>query len=658
MSSPPNDLPNPAAPSSRMPAKWHGMALAVLEPLSVAVFFIYLLRGSWLRWSDPLIDFPRDLYLAWRLSEGDLLYQKVANWYGPLANLVQGAGFRIFGVGLDTMVWMNIVLTIVSLLLLRAIFGALGNRLSVWLGSLVFLGVFAFNNFSDIANYNFMTPYVAQSTYSLLGLLLVLWGLLRHLKSGTPVWLGVAGFGFAVAYLDKPEATLAAAGVILFYFLAQTVNAVRQQQSAASWLRRGLVWLAGGFLALWAPVLGYFWVRGGFVFSLGAANRVLVTMLDPVFREVALNDPIMRYYMGMDHPWGNFLVELKSGALLTAACGTMALGAWLGNRRAVFSPLWGLGMIAVIASAVLGGWLGMQNAEWRDIGPALVLPVILTTCAAAGWSLRAARCGNQSVFPRALGLAVVGGAASLMLVRMILRPMFSHYGFFMMPLAAWFCIHMMTVEAPRFAAHLREVRVNWLLPVSFSLWVLFAVNETVRHDLEIFAMKTYKIGEGRDHFYTFLPEQSEDGSVFRMTGLMMDKIEYAYRHKTPGAKSLVVFPEGIAVNYHLRVPSPLAEMEFNPAALAYAGQEHILRELQDNPPEVVGFFPREFSEFGLKYFGSDDASGRSIMLWLNAHYNLTAVGGKTPSSITGHVLDLAVPKKEGDKPYPILPAGQ
>jgi len=85
------------------------------------------------------------------VSEGDLPYVKIVDWYGPLPLLVQGAGFRTFGVGLDTMVWMNIALTVVVLLLIHAIFGTLGNRMTGWLATVVFVCVFAFGHYSLVA---------------------------------------------------------------------------------------------------------------------------------------------------------------------------------------------------------------------------------------------------------------------------------------------------------------------------------------------------------------------------------------------------------------------------------------------------------------------------------------------------------------------------
>ncbi len=259
--------------------RWLSLMLRMADPLSIAALFIFLLNQSWLRWMDPLIDFPRSLYVAWRLSEGDLLYDQVVSWYGPLPHLVEAAAFRLFGVGLDTMVWLNIAITVVALLLLRAIFGALGNRLTAWLCVVVFLCVFAFGNYTLIANYNFITPYASQATYGFTGLLLVIWALLRHLKSERPLWLGIAGWGFGIAYLDKPEPMLASAGALGIYFAVGVIRRARQAApssdwwGAGRWAMRVLSWLAGGFLCAWLPVLLFF--SAGVAWPMRCTRRIM-----------------------------------------------------------------------------------------------------------------------------------------------------------------------------------------------------------------------------------------------------------------------------------------------------------------------------------------------------------------------------------------------
>jgi len=629
-----------ATPKAPNPLSWPKL-LAVGELLSLGAFFIYLLAHSWLRWMDPLIDFPRDLYYAWRISEGDLLYKQLANWYGPLAQLVEGAAFRLFGAGIDTMIWTNVALTVVVVVLVRDIFRLLGGRLSGWLAAMVFIGVFAFGHYTNMANYNFLAPYVAQSTYSFAGLLVVLWGLVHHLKSERSGWLRWAGLGLAVAYLDKPEALLAALGSLFIYFSVWIIRAAREQRpkvdwrSAGRWTGVAAVWLAGGFFSLWLPVFLYFLARGGWRYATLATNFVPYSVLARQFRETLMTAPMQQAGLGFDQPWTHFVLQAWTGALLLLICGVMAVAARAWTRAPKFGPGWWWACGVVIGFAGLGAWLAEYQAlHWTEIGAAFVFPVILTTAFVVGWSLWAAWTGRAD-WVRPLGLAVVGVAASLMMARMILYGRIFHFGFFMMPLAVLWVVQLMVVEAARPTAG--ALRVNRLLPVVFSVLALTGVLALTKVSLHDYALKNYEVGQGRDHFYTFGPE------VFN-NGVMLKNLMVAYKEKTPNARTLVIFPEGIAANYHLRVPTTLAELEFQPVALAYAGPPHVLDELTAHPPESIIFYDRDFSEFGVPYFGADEASGRNLVLWINDHYWLAGIDGHTEKTVSHHELDILKPR--------------
>jgi len=636
--------------------RWRYWALLAAEALSLVALFLFMLSVSWQRWSDPLIDFPKNLYLAWRISEGDLLYQQVTNWYGPLAHLVEAAGFRVFGVGIDTIVGMNIVLTLIVVLLVRGIFGALGNRLMGWLSAVVFIPLFAFGHFTETANYNFITPYASQATYSFLGLLLVLWGLLRHLKSERWIWLGVAGLGFGLAYLDKPEAMLAAGAALGIYLSARIVRVARQsppdggRRAAAQWLGRAAGWLLGGFLGAWLPVFLYFWSRGGFAYAWRATDFAPLTLLNGSIRQAVENSPMMQRFFGFDHPWQNFFQQAGAGALMLALCGLMMVTSWRATRAKRFGGGWWMWVALLVLATVAGGVLAHRANYWLGVGRAIVFPVFLATAGMVAWSAWLAWRGGAA-FARALGLAVVGVAASLMLGRMVLNANISHYGFFMMPLAMLFWIHGVAGEAARPRAG--DARANRLLPAVVMLLVLVGVAECMFVECRVYSAQTMEVGSGRDRLYT-LP--------FRVTptGTIFNTMLKAFRENAPKAKTLVAFPEGIAVNYHLRVPTTLAEMEFHPTALGYVGPEKVLAELQAHPPEAIFVFLRDYYEFGDKYFGQSEASGRSIMLWVQEKYFIKTKWGRSFYTFTQDTVDLYAPRTPpaGGAPTPSTPPAQ
>ena len=81
----------------------------LLGPGLAALLFLTLASWSWGRWPDILVDFGRELYVPWRLSSGAQLYRDLAYFNGPLSPYLNALWFDLFGVGLRTLVWANLV---------------------------------------------------------------------------------------------------------------------------------------------------------------------------------------------------------------------------------------------------------------------------------------------------------------------------------------------------------------------------------------------------------------------------------------------------------------------------------------------------------------------------------------------------------------------
>jgi hypothetical protein len=94
-------------------------ALAVL-----AIALLALVWWSWGKWLDPLVDFGRELYLPWQITEGRVLYRDLASFNGPLSPYLNALWFTIGGVSLRTLVVAN---TAIALLLAWLLFALLGR---------------------------------------------------------------------------------------------------------------------------------------------------------------------------------------------------------------------------------------------------------------------------------------------------------------------------------------------------------------------------------------------------------------------------------------------------------------------------------------------------------------------------------------------------
>ena len=54
-------------------------------PLILLAATIAMLWWTWFKWPDPVVDFGRELYTAWQISEGKVLYRDIAYFNGPLS---------------------------------------------------------------------------------------------------------------------------------------------------------------------------------------------------------------------------------------------------------------------------------------------------------------------------------------------------------------------------------------------------------------------------------------------------------------------------------------------------------------------------------------------------------------------------------------------
>lgn len=83
---------------------------------------------TWGAWPDVVIDFGRELYVAWRLTEGDVLYRDLAYFNGPLSPYINMIWFRLFGVGLRTLVLCNLFLLACFVVLLYQMLNDISDR--------------------------------------------------------------------------------------------------------------------------------------------------------------------------------------------------------------------------------------------------------------------------------------------------------------------------------------------------------------------------------------------------------------------------------------------------------------------------------------------------------------------------------------------------
>ena len=86
-------MPKNPSPTRRPRSSVAGGRLA--GPLTIALAGAAMLAWTWGTWPNVLVDFGRELYVPWRLTEGEVLYRDIAYFTGPLSPYLNALWFRL-----------------------------------------------------------------------------------------------------------------------------------------------------------------------------------------------------------------------------------------------------------------------------------------------------------------------------------------------------------------------------------------------------------------------------------------------------------------------------------------------------------------------------------------------------------------------------------
>jgi hypothetical protein len=576
------------------------------DAVPLALALAALAAWSWGTWPDVLVDFGRELYVAWRLSAGDVLYRDVASFYGPLSPYVNAALFRVFGVGLRTLALANLLLLGLTTWLLRALLLRAGaGRLAAGAAALVFLGVFGFGHLVLSGSFNFVCPYAHEATHGFLLALAALACALRtqDVAPGLPPARAarlplLSGLLCGLAFLTKPESFVAGLGACALGLLLATRR----------WTRAARLLSAGAFaLGLLLPAAVAFALLARVLPVEEAARGLLGSWIYLGNRDLFQ----LRYFawsMGLDDPAHSL------GRLLLAAARTLGLLApaaalaWALRRRAPL-PRWAPAAAALATMAALAPF--WRARWWFELARPLPLWT-LAVLAAAALALR--RAGDEAAARAAAARLCLAVFALLLLPRIIFNARVFHYGFVLAAPAALLTVAALLSWIPRRleAAGAPGRLFAGVAAGALVMALVFHLSES--HSRQ--AVMLYEVGEGADHFWA----DERGGYVGAVLG--------SFAEITPPPRTLVVLPEGVMINYLLRRTSSVPYLTMLPSDEAQFGEDELLGSLQRRPPDALALVHRDTAEFGPTFFGTDYA--QRTLGWIHTRYTPLFVAGDRP----------------------------
>ncbi|MBN1363897.1 MAG: hypothetical protein JW976_03740 [Syntrophaceae bacterium] len=575
----------------------------------------YMLRLSWFKWPDVLIDYGRELYVPWQIIQGKVLYRDINHLYGPFSHYCNALLFQTFGTGLSTLAYFNIFLVILLTTIIYLILKSSFGDLIATTAGIFLLVIFAFSQYTGYSNYNFVCPYSHEITYGIFLFFLGLFIFKKYLMNQRPVYAAFIGLILGLIFLTKVEIFIAGF-IALFFGLIFVFRQLKPLHPGKHLLNLILFFIL--------PIIVFF-----IYFSL---HMPLIDALDSLtasYRNIfidALSHNI--YYLhvsGFDYPTQNM------SRLLTITIGYLLFFVFIGLISYLFARLSKKVFIyktAVIIFAVIALFIffGHFPINWPDMArsfPVFILFLLFYLVI----NLIIKR-DDKTFVAQYLPIIVLILFSLLLLLKMILNVRLYHYGFALAMPATLVMVTLLLFYLPSWVSKWGNKKVFLSFTVIFMFLALLFYFNMTKH---IYEVKNYPIAEGRDRFLTFSnPGIIVNDALGQIINLMSAN------------DTLIVMPDGVMLNYLSRKRNPSRYFEFTPNFVEATGEDNIINEISLNPPSFVVLSKKNTEEHGAKYFGMN--YGLNIYSWIINNYDKVSSLGN--ERLNGEEFGISIYKKK------------
>ena len=586
------------------------------EPWLLIAVGTLMANISWLKWPDLVIDFGEQAYIAWRLSEGTVLYRDIAYFYGPLSSYIHALLFKVFGPQLMVLIIFNLSLVATLTVVIYRLFLLVGSRLSATIAGLAFLVVFAFSQYLWMGNHNFICSYVYDVTHGIFLSFLAAGQFAAFTKSRQKSKLILLGLLSGLVLLTKIEVSLAWTTAVLIglFLLFKTWNcSFYQCRNYMALFCFGLFFPFMMFTVYFAYHMG--WSQG------------LQAMLGPWTYVFSTSIGSLAFYKGVmgTDALGENLITIFSYLIMWVLF-LAALAALNHVVRKPFKPSTLYIVLALILFLVTRNsyhlfipWLELlRPLPFIMLGTAIVLCIRL-------WK------GNkdlESPVPNVV-LAVLTIFATVLLLKIFFKTHVYHYGTALAMPATLILFKLLIDDLSDKLKSSSGEHALFKGPLVAGIILFIFVHFTI--SAGYYGKKVFPVASGGDSVISYHPEVAPRALFFQIT---LDVLNQEMKE----GETLAAFPTGTLLNYLTRKENPIDSISFNPGTWKLLGEQRILTDLQTTPPTYVAIVYHDFLEFGTRFFGRD--FGKDIYQWVLKDYDSIKLIGKDPVKGEGFGIHL------------------
>jgi len=540
---------------------------------ALALALVYLTHLTWLKWTDILVDSGRELYIPEVLAAGKVLYRDIYYVYGPFSPYFNALLYKLFGVNAYVLAAGGFV----SLLAICALVGILArvylNRAAALFVTLCFLFIFPFGHHTGVPIFNYLIPYSYPAVHALLFSLAALVFLYRYLETGRTREGQLAGLCLFFAALTKMEiAAWLALTLGTGYWLHERGTGGRNASPKA--IGRVILPLAGA-----AAIYVAFYAQG-------AAANLQNNLFDTALSNILMPKKSyawLNFTGGLTVSAGLWLLFFGTIQYLWLA-GCLVLGGRAYERWNHASSL-GLKVLAVMAMGAftLAGLAILQFRPLSIFGN-YFMPVPLLCLVTLGLCLGNVWGGKRSA--RQTLLVCLCIFSVLLLLRMLLNVGVESMGFYLL-VPGFLVYQILWLRVVPDLAGRRST--TWLICGVFVGLNIFYVAKSLDDSRAHYSQIDSAIPNARGTL-----KFCDAGRVSAYRELVDDlsRAEHA-------GKTLVVFPEGLWINYVTGLANPLYFYQYLPIDLSTQERLTLLTdELEQAKPDFFLISDRGVREYG------------------------------------------------------------
>lgn len=599
----------PSYVDSDRPTHSPGSWLGLVSPVILIAAGLLMASISWLKWPDLLIDFGEQVYLAWQISEGKVIYKDMAYLYGPFSGYLHALVFKLAGPGILTLAIFNMALVAALAVLIHTFIKNLSDRLTATVCTLSFITLFAFGQYSGGGNFNFICAYVYELPHGVALSLLALYCFSKYIETKSLSQLTIVYLLVGLIFLTKPEVFLAIAialpaGTALSFFL--------QSLDRKAWIHNISICLASFFAA---PLLFYVYLSTHLSFD--KAFDWIISPWAYVQNSSNLDIPLYQWVLGIDSAGPN-LTKIFTYFLIGAA---IIFSVAVANRfltRLSYSSK----PISIALGLLAAGLLFLSLNSFPLLESLRPLPLITSLLAIYYFKQAISEKGSASTRP--LALFSFSLFSLILLLKIFLNTHVYHYGFALALPATLVCIRWILYEFPKLSR--KFIGSTDFYRCAMTMLGLVIIANHIWFGYQMHQFKGYPVGAGQDMLLDYHPELETRAPI------VADTLQYINEHVEPDAK-IAPIPFGNMINYMTRHHNPLRLHTINPVEIDLFGEDEYLDELKTALPDYILFLDVDSSRLGAQHFGSDYA--QHTHQWIQAHYSFEKQFGATPFTGTG-----------------------